>query len=211
MNTISLKKLLGYKINAIDGEIGKVKEFYFDKASWTIRYIILETGSLFFGRKVMISTQALINAEWEKEHFLTNMTIQQIEDSPKVNDGKQLTRGQEILLNQHYNWKSYWDASIQEIAGNSISDLFHANDLTRYQLIATDGQVGSVKDFIIDKTSWKINSIVIDAFKTSPAKEIVISPKWIKEINANNAIAVSDHTIAEIKNNPAYNPEKISS
>jgi uncharacterized protein YrrD len=210
MNNLSLKRLLGYKINAIDGEIGKVKEFYFDKSSWTVRYIILETGSLFFGRKVMISTQALINADWEKEHFLTNMTIQQIENSPKVDEGKQLDRGQEILLNQHYNWKSYWDVSVQEIAGGSTYDLFHANDLTGYQLIATDGQVGIIKDFIVDKTSWRINSVVIDAFKTSPAKEIVISPKWIKEINANNSIAVSDHTIAEIKNNPAYDPEKIS-
>ena len=30
---------------ATDGEIGKVKEFYFDDQSWTIRYLIVETGS----------------------------------------------------------------------------------------------------------------------------------------------------------------------
>lgn len=210
MNNITLKQLLGYKISAIDGEIGKVKEFYFDEMSWTIRYIIVETGSLFFGRKVMISTQAIIDAQWETEHLLTNMTIQQIETSPKVEDGKQLTRGQEILLNQHYNWKSYWDVSIQKIADGSNSYLFHTNDLTGYQLIASDGQVGSIKDFIVDKTSWKINSIVIDAFKTTPAREIVLSPRWIKEINTDNSIVTSDHTTAEIKSNPAFNPEKIS-
>lgn len=210
MNNISLKQLLGYKISAIDGEIGKVKEFYFDETSWTVRYIIVETGSLFFGRKVMISTQAIIDAQWETEHFLTNMTIQQIENSPKVDDGKQLTRGQEILLNQHYNWKSYWDASIQKIADGSNSYLVHANDLTGYQLIASDGQVGNIKDLIVAKASWKINSIVIDAFKTSPAKEILLSPKWIKEINADRSAAVSDHTTAEIKSNPAYNPERVN-
>lgn len=32
-------------MGATDGEIEKVKEFYFDDQSWTIRYIIVETGN----------------------------------------------------------------------------------------------------------------------------------------------------------------------
>ncbi len=29
-------------MGATDGEIGKVKEFYFDDQSWTVRYLIVE-------------------------------------------------------------------------------------------------------------------------------------------------------------------------
>ncbi len=38
------KDLNGYKLDARDGEIGEVKEFYFDDQSWTVRYLIADTG-----------------------------------------------------------------------------------------------------------------------------------------------------------------------
>jgi hypothetical protein len=34
-----VKTLEGYKLDSLDGEIGKVKEFYFDDRHWTIRYL----------------------------------------------------------------------------------------------------------------------------------------------------------------------------
>jgi hypothetical protein len=33
--------LKGYKLHSLDGEIGNVKEFYFDDHHWTIRYLLL--------------------------------------------------------------------------------------------------------------------------------------------------------------------------
>ena len=41
----NVKSLTGFTIGALDGEIGKVNEFYFDDESWTIRYLIVETGN----------------------------------------------------------------------------------------------------------------------------------------------------------------------
>jgi len=38
------KTLKGYKLNSRDGEIGSVKEFYFDDRHWTIRYLVADTG-----------------------------------------------------------------------------------------------------------------------------------------------------------------------
>ena len=46
------KDLDGYKLDARDGEIGKVKEFYFDDQSWTVRYLIADTGGWLSGRTV---------------------------------------------------------------------------------------------------------------------------------------------------------------
>jgi len=38
------KTLKGYKLHSLDGEIGKVKEFYFDDHHWTIRYLVADAG-----------------------------------------------------------------------------------------------------------------------------------------------------------------------
>jgi len=37
----TITSLLGSRMEATDGEIGKVDDFYFDDESWTIRYLVL--------------------------------------------------------------------------------------------------------------------------------------------------------------------------
>ena len=37
---ISIKDLHGYHLSGIDGEIGTVKDLYFDDQFWTIRYLV---------------------------------------------------------------------------------------------------------------------------------------------------------------------------
>jgi len=49
----------GYAIGATDGDIGKLDDFYFDDESWTIRYLVAETGNWLLDRKVLISPFAL--------------------------------------------------------------------------------------------------------------------------------------------------------
>jgi len=51
----SLKDMDRYSIGATDGEIGMVKDFYFDDIAWVIRYLIVETGSWLSRRQVLIS------------------------------------------------------------------------------------------------------------------------------------------------------------
>jgi hypothetical protein len=39
----------GYKVNSLDGEIGKIKEFYFDDRHWAIRHLVADTGDWLAG------------------------------------------------------------------------------------------------------------------------------------------------------------------
>jgi|GEM_PF-3106937 len=64
------KTLKNYKLSCIDGEIGKVKEFYFDDHFWAIRYLIVNTGNWLTGRLVIISPYALAG---EKGSYFTKM------------------------------------------------------------------------------------------------------------------------------------------
>src|SRR5690349_6541754 len=100
----SAKNLIGFTMGATDGEIGKVKEFYFDDKTWTIRYLIVETGSWLFGRKVLISPQAVVTPDWENNVFPVNLTKEQIKNSPDIDTEKTVSRQQEIELYAHYPW-----------------------------------------------------------------------------------------------------------
>ncbi len=47
----SMKSLHGFTIGATDGDIGTVDEFYFDDASYTVRYVVVDTGGSFRGAR----------------------------------------------------------------------------------------------------------------------------------------------------------------
>lgn len=104
----NLKDLTNYAIGATDGEIGKVKDFFFDSTSWTIRYLVVETGGWLLGRRVLLSPQSLQNVDDENKLFTVNLTKDQIEHSPDVDTDKPVSRQQEIELYRHYPWTSYW-------------------------------------------------------------------------------------------------------
>lgn len=47
----SMKSLHGFTIGATDGDIGTVDEFHFDDASYTVRYVVVDTGGSFRGAR----------------------------------------------------------------------------------------------------------------------------------------------------------------
>ena len=40
----SLNEIIGYRIEASDGELGRAKDFSFDDLSWVVRYLVVDTG-----------------------------------------------------------------------------------------------------------------------------------------------------------------------
>ena len=103
------KTLKGYKLDSLDGEIGKVKEFYFDDRHWTIRYLVADTGNWLTGRQVLISPYALVAVNKEEQHIVVDLTKKQIEDSPSLNSDKPVSRQFEEAYYGYYGWPMYWN------------------------------------------------------------------------------------------------------
>lgn len=227
-----LKNLIGFTIAGTDGEIGKVKEFYFDDKSWTIRYFIVETGSWLFGRKVLLSPQAVTNTDWDQETFQTNLKKDQIENSPLIDTDKSVSRQHEMALHSYYPWGGYYWASgmgtsgmmtqatlpLEQAVHIAVSEndkendndphLRSTNKVNGYNIQATDGEIGDVEDFIINDLTWKIDFIEVDTGHWFPGKKVLISPKWIKSINWETASVVVSATEEQVKHSPEYVPSQ---
>ena len=48
------KTLKGYRLDGLDGELGKVKEFRFDDQHWTIRHLVVDPGNWLPGRQALV-------------------------------------------------------------------------------------------------------------------------------------------------------------
>ncbi len=76
--------LLGYWLRANDGDMGSIEDFYFDDASWTIRYLVVTTGTWLEGRSVLISPISLGALNSSAKLVEVNLSKRQIENSPPI-------------------------------------------------------------------------------------------------------------------------------
>src|SRR5271166_7106948 len=89
---LSIKQLYGEKLGASDGEIGHVKDFYFDDQDWAVRYVVVDTGSWLPGRQVLLSPHAFGSLAPAGKTLAVNLTRKQVENSPAIELHKPVSR-----------------------------------------------------------------------------------------------------------------------
>jgi hypothetical protein len=77
-----VKELNGCKLGARDGEIGHVREFYFEDVNWTVRYLVADTGNWLLSRRVLISLYALDPLRKADKIIPVELTKKHIENAP---------------------------------------------------------------------------------------------------------------------------------
>lgn len=106
-----VKALKDYKLNALDGDIGKAKEFYFDDHHWTIRYLVADTGNWLISRQVLISPHVLAAIHRDKRSISIRLTKKQIEASPPLDSDKPVSRQFEDAYHRYFGLPAYWSGS----------------------------------------------------------------------------------------------------
>jgi uncharacterized protein YrrD len=224
-NLIMLEKsktIAGYKLHSLDGEIGKVKEFYFDDRHWTIRYLVADTGDWLTGRQVLISPYALIDVNKEEKYISVNLTKKQIEDSPSLESDRPVSRQFEESYYEYYGWPMYWggeyiwgayptiargqEKRIELLKNEKAWDhnLRSTCDVRGHVIQAADGEIGHVDDFIIDDDTWAIRYLVIDTRNFWPGKKVLVSPKWIERVSWHESKVFVNLLCETIKQSPEY-------
>lgn len=104
----TLKEPAGYKLTALDGDIGHCHDFLFDDSKWTVRYMVADTGRWLPGSKVLISPAFLESPDWETQRFPVRLTQQQIEDSPPLDSDAPVSRRYEQTYHDFFTTPYYW-------------------------------------------------------------------------------------------------------
>lgn len=221
------KTLNGYKLDSLDGTIGKVKEFYFDDRHWTIRYLVADTGNWLTGRKVLISPYALNRVLESEKHLSVDLTKKQIEKSPALGTHKPVSQQFEEDYYGYYGWPAYWGGS--SVWGNSTylerdrnkrgafikgakawdRHLRSTHEVTGYHLQALDGELGHIEDFVIDDDSWTIRYLVIGTKNWWPGKRVLVSPQWIESVSWSESKVFINLSREAIKESPPFTEDSL--
>ncbi len=221
------KTLKGYKLNSLDGEIGKVREFYFDDRHWTIRYLVADTGNWLTGRQVLISPYAMISVNKEEQCINIDLTKKQIVDSPSLDSDKPVSRQFEDSYYGYYGYPLYWNGpSMWGYYPDIVRDRekwkeFRADEkmwdpnlrstggVSGHDIRATDGDIGHVDDFIIDDETWAIRYMVIDTTNWWPGKKVLVSPRWIDRVSWTESKVFVKLSRDAIKQSPEYTEKSL--
>jgi sporulation protein YlmC with PRC-barrel domain len=65
--------VMGYAIQAEDGEIGHVKDVLVDDKAWAIRYLVVDTEEWWGGKTVWVSPQWLTRVTWDESKTLFSL------------------------------------------------------------------------------------------------------------------------------------------
>ena len=226
----SLKGLFGYEIEATDGKIGRVHDFFFDDLFWTVRYIVVDTGKWLPGRKVLISPVAVESAHWAEHLLQVNLDSETIKDSPDVDCEKPVSRQIEENIVSHYRWPVYWSPvgtltpamaamrekeaegegeekpAAEELEKMNEPNLRDMREVTGYSIAAIDGDIGHSDDLIVDDTDWRIRYLVVDTGNWIPGRKVLVSPDWISHITWKDAHVVVNLNREMIRESPEYDP-----
>ena len=197
------KDLHQYTISALDSDIGKVDDFYFDDEKWTIRYIVVATGLILAGRKVLISPLTLRHPAFSPLHINVNLTCEQVARSPSIDLDKPVSRRHEAEHHQHYGLPHYWEGKglwgawpnpkalaeaprTEAKSGAKISSaethLRSTREVAGYHIKATDGEIGHLEDFLFDGETWEIRYAIIDTKTGGLAREFCCGRSGLSEL-----------------------------
>jgi sporulation protein YlmC with PRC-barrel domain len=104
----SLREVTGYEISATDGEIGHVDDFVVDDETWTVRYMVVDTGRWLPGKRVLVSPAWIARVDWDESAVDVDMSRDQIKDAPEFDPSAPVNRQYEERLYDFYGRPTYW-------------------------------------------------------------------------------------------------------
>lgn len=222
----------GFHLEAVDGDVGIIKDCLFDDRSWTVRWFVVDTGLWLTGRKILIHPSAVTHVDFESRRIFVKLTKLQIDQSPNATSDEPVSRQWENSVYDYYGWNPFWgntgyylgypgtpgkerepvavdhEVAAPEADGPDEGDahLRSAHALNGYHVQAKDGAIGHVGNFLVDDATWRIRYIVVDTKDWWFGQQVLLAPTSVSDI------AVVDRTIdvkisrEQVKSSPPWNP-----
>ena len=220
----NIKEMYGSRLAALDGDIGHVKDFYFDDKSWVIRYLVADTGAvadraprpgfaarlrpLQPGRKGAADKPHTVADREEPVHRVAQAGLPAIRDRllPLLWMAGLLERRRTV---GHGGVSPGHTPSKDEMADRlephhrDDKHLRSTHEVAGYEIQATDGPIGQVTGLLVDDRSWMIHDLVVEAGHWYSGKEVLIAPSKIERISYEESKVFVSLTKEDIKRTAA--------
>jgi hypothetical protein len=223
-------QLKRFVLKSQDGEVGRIKDLYFDDVRWVVRYLVADTGKWLGLRQVLLSPHSVRQIRGEDKRVDIDLTYEQIEKSPPIDHDKPVSRQFEEEYHRYYNYPFYWQGagmwgplprpgtSYGQVTmppwgePETTSDQRESGDphlrsvsaVTGYRVQALDGEIGHIEDVVLNDADWTLEYLVVDTVNWWPGKKVLVPPGWATDISWHELRVSLNLDRATIKGAPEY-------
>jgi uncharacterized protein YrrD len=223
----NLKDLEGYTVQASDGEVGSVHDFYFDDDQWTVRYLIVLTSEEFGKGKVLLSPLAVDKIYDDEKSVELTVSQENVKNSPDIDTAKPISRKLETEIHDYYQWPYYWQSGGVSGIGPGVVSAYPAaadreretgaerathpnlrsiSEVLGYNIQARDGEIGFLEDFVVEDEAWRMLYLIVNTGNWLSDRKVLVSPQWIDRISWPNSSVEVDLNKETVRHSPELDP-----
>lgn len=173
-----LSGLRAFRVQASDGQCGRVEDFLVDDTNWRVRWVVGDIGSWVAPHKILMPPTAFDPPEENTHVCPTAWTRDRVEHSldlaadppvalqmtmrrPMVRDGIDGLAAMAFTAGAHPFLPAVDTGSAPAPESKADPHLRSIAEVTGYDVIARDGVAGAVEDFVLDDTGWSVTHLVV--------------------------------------------------
>ena len=153
-----------FTIAATDGNLGSVSDLYFDDRSWAVRYLVVDAGPRLPGRRLLVPPISVRSSD--PTTLRLGVSMRQVE-SDSVSSAQPC---------------GVLPESLARAGDGGDLHLQTATAVMGYTIRAEDGEIGHVKDVLVDDKAWAIRYLVVDTEEWWAGKTVLVSPGWLTRV-----------------------------
>ncbi len=222
-----IRELGTYRLHATDGDIGHLEQFYFDDRDWKIIYFVVDIGTWLHGKKVLMRPSSIIGVDAQTKTINAAFTKREVEDSEDVGMHKPEGLEEPHDYSLYLGWAYYLGLNDSdrepavrpdELEKGKTSEhsfrqpydehLRSSKLVSRYHVMAVDGEIGQIEDGIVDDQTWTIQYLVSTVRNWWSSKKVLLPTEWILWVSAAESNVYMGLTRTNIATAPAFDPEK---
>jgi len=221
------EELLGFTLGAVDGEIGRIRDIYFEDRHWAVRYLVADTKKWLPGRKVLLHPPAVKGIDEENKIVRFDLTREQIRQSPSIEEDMPVSRQYEVRYFQHYNWPVYWEGAgiwgpmpgtmpplreekddLPSLENTGDPHLRSVREIVGYTAAGADNDIGKIDDVLFDDQRWMLRYLVVGTGTILPGRKVLIPMDWVSKMSFERSRVDTGITCELAKTAPEYESGK---
>lgn len=104
----STREVTGYRIHALDDEIGHVDDLILDTDHWAYRYLVVDTRNWLPGKKVLVPPTWVESIDFQDRSVRVDVEKARIAGAPEFDPSEAVNRAYEERLYDYYGRPVYW-------------------------------------------------------------------------------------------------------
>ena len=222
----STREVIGYHVQATDGELGHIADFLVDDRNWAIRYAVIDTSNWWFGKKVLIASEWIDDVNWSDSKVSIDLSRQAVKDAPSYDPHAPIDDQWETDYFTHYQRHGRWQTRSTASPGyvslkehNEFEVAPTDSDPRGWKVVTgSDGRIiGKVDDLIADPATMKVRYLDVDldsSLQQSPQPErrshILLPVGYARLIGGDQRVTVEGLSIEDIGHVPRYEALPVS-